>query len=111
MPAPTLDALAATLDRIEQRQAAYEVVARRILGSLDVHTEMLTKLDQACEPAPGPSPVQEALAGILTAMQDQVAALEALPDSIVRALREDAEANPDGDDRDHEGAGRWEPAG
>ena len=111
MTATTLEAVAAALDRIEQRQAAYETVALRILGSLDVHTEMLVQVIKACAPPSGPSPVQETLAGILAAMQQHVAALEALPGNIVQAFREDAEAHPDEDMLDHEGAGRWDPPG
>lgn len=111
MPAPTLETIAAAQDRIEQRQAAYEVVAHRILGCLEVHNEKLDALLAAAEPPTGPSPVQELLAGILAAMQQQAAALEALPDGIVQALREDAAADLTDEDMDTEGAGRWEPNG
>ncbi len=107
MPAPTLEAIAAAQDRIEQRQAAYEVVAHRILGCLEIHNEKLDALLAATEAPPGPSPVQELLAGILAAMQQQAAALEALPDGIVQALREDAAADLTDEDMDIEGAGAW----
>lgn len=111
MPAPTIEAIAAAQDRIEQRQAAYEVVAHRILGCLEVHNEKLDALLAAAEAPSGPSPVQELLAGILAAMQQQAAALEALPDGIVQALRDDAAADLTDEDMDTEGAGRWDHEG
>jgi len=111
MPAPTLETIAAAQDRIEQRQAAYEVVAHRILGCLEIHNEKLDALLSAAEPPTGPSAVQELLAGILAAMQQQAAALEALPDGIVQALREDAAADLTDEDMDTEGAGEWDQEG
>jgi len=111
MPAPTLEAIAAAQDRIEQRQAAYEIVAHRILGCLEVHNEKLDALLAAAAPPTGPSPVQELLAGILAAMQQQAAALEALPDGIVQALREDAAADLTNEDMDTDGAGAWDQEG
>ena len=111
MLSPTLDAIAAAVARIEGRQAAYEVVAYRILGCLEIHNEKLDALLAAAEPPTGPRPVQELRAGILAAMQQQAAALEALPDGIVQALREDAAADLTDEDMDTEGAGRWDPNG
>ena len=108
MPAPTLEAIAAAQDRIEQRQAAYEIVAHRILGCLEVHNEKLDVLLAAAEPPSGPSPVQEVLTDILAAMQQQAAALEALPNGIVQALREDDAADLTDEDMDIEGAGAWD---
>ena len=94
--------LAAALARIEERQQAYEVVARRILDTLDVHTEKLDAILEAATQSPGPSPVVETLGQILIALREQAALLEALPSSIAGSIREmddDTEmeqAGPDG---------------
>lgn len=111
MPAPTLEAIAAAQDRIEQRQAAYEVVAHRILGCLEVYNEKLDVLLAAAAAPSGPSPLQELLVSLLAAMQQQVAALEALPNGIVQALREDDAADLTDEDMDTEGAGAWDRKG
>jgi len=92
----------AALARIEVRQQAYEVVASRILDTLQIHTEKLDAILEAATQSPGPSPVGETLGQILTALREQGALLEALPSSIAESLREmdeDAEmgpAQPDG---------------
>ena len=80
--------LTATLARIEQRQQAYEVVARRILDTLEVHTEKLDAILEAATADPGPSPVAETLQAILTAMQEQTVLLQALPDSVAAVVRD-----------------------
>jgi hypothetical protein len=41
--------------RIEERQAAYEQVAHRILGLLQVHNEKLDAILEAAVGEPGPS--------------------------------------------------------
>ena len=53
--------LAAALARIEQRQAAYEVVAHRLIGMLEVHNEKLDAILEAATVEPGPSPTTEVL--------------------------------------------------
>ena len=78
----------AALARIEQRQQAYEVVARRILDTLEIHTEKLDAILEAATREAGPSPVADALQAILAAMQEQAALLEALPDSLAHAIRD-----------------------
>ena len=88
---------AAALARIEERQQAYEVVARRILDTLQVHTEKLDAILEAATQSPGPSPVRETLGQILTALHEQAALLEALPSGIAGSLREmedDADMEP-----------------
>ena len=92
--------LAATLARIEQRQHAYEVVARRILDTLEVHTEKLDAILEAATQDPGPSSVAETLQAILAAMHDQTALLKTLPESLAATIRDmdadDAEMEPGG---------------
>src|SRR5206468_6529950 len=57
--------LAQALARIEQRQAAYEVVAHRLIGMLEVHNEKLDAILEATTVEPGPSPTTEVLKQIL----------------------------------------------
>ena len=61
--------LTATLARIEQRQAAYEVVAHRLIGMLEIHNEKLDAILEAATVEPGPSPTTEVLQQILATMQ------------------------------------------
>ena len=93
--------LAATLARIEQRQHAYEVVARRILDTLAIHTEKLDVILEAATQDPGPSPVAEILQAILAAMHQQTALLQTLPESLATTIRD-----MDADDAEMEPAGR-----
>jgi hypothetical protein len=93
--------VAAGLARIEQRQAAYEVVAHRILGMLEVHNEKLDAILQAATVEPGPSPVADSLKQILVAMNATTAALQDLPEAIATTIREELQ-------RDEED--EWEPA-
>ena len=102
----TVDILAA-LARIEERQAAYGVVALRILGCLQVQNEKLDAILAAAAPPTGPSPTQQALAELLAAVQAQTAAVEALPAALVEAMREDAEAEMDDEGMGTKGAERW----
>src|SRR3954452_580908 len=86
-----------TLARIEQRQAAYEVVAHRLIGMLGVHNEKLDAILEAATVEPGPSPTTEVLKQILATMQEQATLLRGLPDAIGEIIREELEAE-------------WEPA-
>ena len=72
----------ATLQRIEQRQAAYEVVAHRILGMHEVHNEKLDAILSALAKEPPPSPVSAALTDMLVSMRQQAALLSGLPDAL-----------------------------
>jgi hypothetical protein len=81
--------IAASLARIEQRQAVYEVVANKMLSALDVHTEMLQAVMQAATADPGPSPVAEALTKILATMEETNRLLQHLPDAISATIREE----------------------
>jgi hypothetical protein len=85
------------LARIEQRQAAYEIVAHRLIGMLEVHNEKLDAILEAATVEPGPSPTAEILKQILTTMQEQTVLLHGLPDAIGEIIREELEAE-------------WEPA-
>jgi hypothetical protein len=89
--------IAEALARIEQRQAAYEVVAHRLIGMLEVHNEKLDAILEAATIEPGPSPTTEILTQILAIMQEQTALLQGLPDAIGDIIREELEAE-------------WEPA-
>ena len=79
----------AALARIEQRQAAYEQVAHRILGTLEVHTEMLAAVLKAATVEPGPSPVAEALTALLAATQEQTQLLIGLPHALAVTIRDE----------------------
>jgi len=81
--------LAQALARIEQRQAAYEVVAHRLIGMLDVHNEKLDAILEAATLEPGPSPTAELLQQILNTMRQQTALLEALPAAISETIRDE----------------------
>ena len=83
------DTITLALARIEQRQAAYEVVAHRILGMLEVHNDKLDAILQAATVEPGPSPVTETLKQILLAMNATTAALAQLPEAIATTIREE----------------------
>ncbi len=81
--------LLAVLVRIEQRQAAYEQVVHNILDMMAVHNEKLDAILEAAMGEPGPSPVAEALAGILAATQEQTKLLSGLPDALAVTIREE----------------------
>ena len=87
------DEIATVLARIEQRQAAYEIVAHRLIGILDVHNEKLDAILEAATVEPGPSPTTEVLKQILATMQEQTALLQGLPDAIGEIIRDELEAD------------------
>jgi hypothetical protein len=102
--------LRAAVARIEARQAAYEAVARRVLDTLEVHTEKLDAILEAATREPGPSPVAEVLAAILSSLREQEILLLDLPHALTEAMR--GERRPgaeDGDapEPDMEPAGSW----
>lgn len=78
-----------TLTRIEQRQAAYEIVARRLIDMLEVQNEKLDAILEAATVEPGPSPTTEILQQILTTMRQQTALLEGLPEAISETIRDE----------------------
>src|SRR3954452_4160322 len=84
-----------TLARIEQRQTAYEVVAHRLIGILDVHNEKLDAILEAATVEPGPSPTTEILQRILTTMRQQTALLEGLPAAISETVRDEMQQELD----------------
>ena len=100
--------LAAAVARIEARQAAYEAVARRVLDTLEVHTEKLDAILEAATREPGPSPVAEALAAILSSLREQESLLLDLPQALTEAMR--GERRPGAEDEDAEEPD-MEPAG
>ena len=81
--------LQATLARIEQRQAAYEVVAHRLIAILEGHNEKLDAILEAATVEPGPSPTTEILQQILATMRQQTALLEELPAAISETIRDE----------------------
>ena len=83
------DDIASALARIEQRQAAYEIVAHRLIGMLEVHNEKLDAILEAATVEPGPSPTTEVLNQILATMQRQTELLEGLPDAISETIRDE----------------------
>jgi hypothetical protein len=74
----TVAELAAGIARIEQRQAAYETVAHRILGCLEVHNEKIDLILKEMLREPGPSPTTTVLTEILGTMKHQAELLEGL---------------------------------
>jgi hypothetical protein len=102
--------LAAAVARIEVRQAAYEAVARRVLDTLEVHTEKLDAILEAASREPGPSPVAEALAAILSSLREQESLLLDLPQALTEAMRGERRPGPedgDAEEPDMEPAGSW----
>jgi hypothetical protein len=102
--------LAATVARIEARQAAYEEVARRVLGVLEVHNEKLDAILKAATQEPGPSPVAEALAAILSSLREQESLLMDLPQALTAAMRDELRrglGDEDVDDPNLEPSGSW----
>lgn len=77
------------LTRIEQRQAAYEVVAHRLIGMLEVHNEKLDAILQAATQEVGPSPTVEVLKQILASLQAQEAILAGLPAALGETIRDE----------------------
>ena len=75
--------------RIETRQAAYEEVAHRVLDILEVHNEKLDAILEAATREPGPSPVAEALAAILSSLREQESLLLDLPQALTAAMRDE----------------------
>jgi hypothetical protein len=86
---PGTTAILEGLVRIETRQAAYEVVAHRILGILEVHNEKLDAILEAATTEPGPSPVAEALNKLVAAVEEQTRLLTSLPEVLAVAIREE----------------------
>lgn len=87
--AKVLEALIGAVERIGQRQAAYEVVVHRILGMLEVHNEKLDGILEAATVEPGPSPMAEVLAEILASMREQTALLAGLPAALGETIRDE----------------------
>ena len=61
----------------------------RILGCLEIHNEKLDAILEAATVEPGPSPVAEALAALLTATQEQTRLLSDLPGALAVTIREE----------------------
>jgi hypothetical protein len=80
-------ALLAALARIEERQTAYELAAHRVIGMLEVHNEKLDAILEAASQQPGPSPVADALAAILSSLREQETLLLELPGAIATTIR------------------------
>jgi hypothetical protein len=100
--------LAAAAARIETRQAAYEEVVHRVLNILEVQNEKLDAILEAATREPGPSPVAEALAAILSSLREQESLLADLPGEITAAMRDVFRRDPDEDeDLEMEPAGPW----
>jgi hypothetical protein len=96
--------LAAAVARIETRQAAYEEVAHRVLDILEVHNEKLDAILEAATREPGPSPVAEALAAILSSLREQESLLLELPRALTAAIRDELRREADDDLDDPETA-------
>lgn len=80
MDKSTVAELAAGIARIEQRQAAYEIVAHKILGCLEVHNEKIDLILKEMLREPGPSPTTAVLTEILGTMRRQAELLESMND-------------------------------
>lgn len=97
--------LVAAVGRVEQRQAAYEQVAHRILDTLEVHTEKLDAILEAATQEAGPSPVQELLAEILKSLHEQERLLTGLPDALAETIRDELHRELDAEEPEMEEAG------
>lgn len=86
------DEIKAALERIEQRQAAYETVAMRILQTLQGMTEMLAATYKAGED----------VAAVVDALNESTAALKELPITLGDAIQERVHAALVGEDEDVE---------
>ena len=84
------DEIRAALERIEERQAAYETVAMRILQTLQGMTEMLAATYKAGED----------VAAIVEALNESTAALQELPITLGEAIEERVHAALVGEDDD-----------
>jgi hypothetical protein len=82
-------AVAAAMQRLEERQAVFEQVLRRIMGALEIHNEKLDAILEAATREPGPSPVAAMLGEILTTMQDQARLLGELPGALAETIRDE----------------------
>jgi hypothetical protein len=100
------DVLPAAIARIEQRQTAYEQVARRILDILDVHNEKLDAILKAATQEPGPSPVLSVLAEILESLHEQQSLLAGLPGALAESIRDELQRELDAEDPEMEPAGQ-----
>jgi hypothetical protein len=95
--------LKAALARIERRLATHEQIALRVIDMLAIHNEKLDAILEAATREPGPSPVAEVLAAILSSLREQEALLVELPGVLAEAIRDewaralDAEDEPDGE--------------
>ena len=97
--------LVAAVGRVEQRQAAYQQVAHRILDALEVHTEKLDAILEAATQEAGPSPVQELLAEILKSLHEQERLLTGLPDALAETVRDELQRELDAEEPEMEAAG------
>ena len=79
--------LMAALARVEERQAAYEQVAHRMLDMLEVHNEKLDAILEAATRELGPSPVLGVLAEILSSLREQETLLAELPAALAGTIR------------------------
>jgi len=70
--------LLAAVERIEKRQAAYEVVAHKILTCIEVQDEKLNLIVAEMTRDPGPSPTTAVLTEILGVMERQAELLEGM---------------------------------
>jgi hypothetical protein len=106
-----LAGLVAAVTRIEQRQTVHEQVALRVVDMLAIHNEKLDAIIEAATQDPGPSPVAEALAAILSSLREQETLLAELPAALAETIRDvwlralDAEDEPDTEDPETESAG------
>ncbi len=68
----------AGIDRIEKRQAAYEVVVHRILGCLEIHNEKFERLIAEVRGENGGNAITSAITDIVSNSNRTVAILESI---------------------------------
>lgn len=71
----------AAIERIEKRQAAYEIVAHKILTCIEVQNEKLGLIITEMSRDPGPSPTTAVLTEILGTMRRQAELMEGLAEA------------------------------
>jgi len=104
-----LQALLATVERLERNQERFTQVAEGIVSTLEVMNEKLDAVLSAAVQEPGPSPLVATLAQIATALRDQEKVLLRIPGMLAQTIREEMQRELV-DDEDHDGDTLYEPA-
>jgi hypothetical protein len=97
-------AIASLLEHIEKRQADMEQALRYVVDMLVIHNEKLDAILKAATHDPGPSPVVEALNGIVASLETQSGLLRELPESLAVTIRDELQRELEAEDIEMEEA-------